>query len=199
MVIGLLGAPGSGKSLVARQFARLGCGIVDADALARAALEDPEVVERLRQWWGDAVLDANGRPDRKAVAGVVFGQPDELARLESLIHPRVARGRAALHACLQADPSIVAIVEDTPLLLEKQLEGVCDVLVYVDAPREVRLARVAATRGWAEADLLAREKNQLPLDIKRNRSDHILDNSGDEAQASEQARRLLSLILQARA
>lgn len=197
-VIGLLGGPGSGKSLVAAQFAKLGCAVVDADRLAREALGEEGVLEQLTQWWGPGVLGPDGKADRKAIAAIVFGRPEELARLESVLHPRVAVVREREHEAYQGNSGVVAIVEDTPLLLEKNLEGVCDVLIFVEAPREVRLERVARTRGWDEKELARREKNQLSLDTKRRRSDHVLDNSGGEAQTYEQARRLLSLILHER-
>src|SRR5690606_11820709 len=104
---------------VARQFEKLGCGVVDADQLARAVLEQPDVPGQLAAWWGPVVLDADGKVDRKAVAAIVFGKPDELARLEGLVHPRVACLRAERHRAFQSDPKVVAIIEDTPLLLEK--------------------------------------------------------------------------------
>jgi dephospho-CoA kinase len=102
------------------------------------------------------------------------------------------------------DPQVVAHVWDTPLLLEVGLEGKCDAVVYVHAPFEQRLARVQATRGWDEAELLRREKSQMPLDSKRRLSDHLVNNAapaGADASGSndlrEQVRRVLSTILTA--
>ena len=71
-VLGLLGAPGSGKSTVARAFADLGCGVIDADRLAHEALQSQPVRDQLAQWWGDDVLDDAGRVDRSAVGKIVF-------------------------------------------------------------------------------------------------------------------------------
>lgn len=195
-VIGLLGAPGSGKSLVARQMASLGCGVIDADRIAKEVLDEPVVREQLARWWGAGILTDEGRVDRSAVAGIVFHDPAELRRLESMIHPKVARRRATLREAMQADPSVRAIVEDVPLLLEKNLETDCDVLVFVDVPPAVRLQRVKQARGWSQEDLSAREKSQLPLDIKRSRADYVLDNSADESETLIQVRRVLSQIFQ---
>ena len=195
-VIGLLGAPGSGKSLVARQMASLGCGVIDADRIAKQMLNEPEVRDQLARWWGGQVIGEDGHVDRAAVARIVFEQPDELRRLEKLIHPKVAQRRAALRQRMNADPAIRGIVEDVPLLLEKNLETDCDVLVFVDVPREIRLQRVRAARGWSDQTLAAREKNQLPLDIKRNRADYVLDNGADESETLLQVRRVLSQIFQ---
>lgn len=198
VVIGLVGGIGSGKSAVARHLAGLGCGVIDADRIARDALDDPDVKNRLVSWWGPDILDHDGRVNRKAVGARVFDRPQELQRLEDLIHPRVYHARREIKQRMQADPGVVAIVDDTPLLMEKHLENECDVIVFVDAPRPVRLARLAKTRGWDEAELARREKNQLPLDIKRNRADHVISNDSDEPQCASHVRRLLSQIIPTR-
>lgn len=195
-VIGLLGGPGSGKSFVAEQFRQLGCAVIDADELAREVLDEPEVRAQIVAWWGEGVLDGEGRVDRRAVARIVFGDRGELDRLESLTHPRVRQRRRDLRRGCQKDPQVVAIVEDVPLLLEKGLSDECDVLVMVDAPRELRLERVRRERGWSEEELEKREKNQWPLDSKRNRADYIVSNHAEAAATFEQTRQVLSRILQ---
>ncbi len=194
-VIGLVGGVGSGKSLVARQFAELGCGVVDADQLARDAYADPSVREQIVQWWGKDVMKPDGSLDRRRIASIVFDAPAEKTRLEELIHPRVFTGRQALHKRFEADPAVVAIVEDCPLLLEVGLDEQCDAVVFVDAPREHRLARVTATRGWDEAELDRREKNQIGLDKKADRADYVLKNDAGEAECFAHVRRVLSQIL----
>jgi dephospho-CoA kinase len=194
-VIGLTGGIGSGKSTVARLFARLGCGVIDADALAREALQDSHVVRQLVSWWGDGILDEQGRVDRRKIADIVFDKPDELARLEAVVHPAVHHRRHEIRRQMQDDPAIVAIVEDCPLLLEKQLDRQCDVVVFVKADDEVRRRRVLASRGWSPEELARREKNQMGLDIKANRADHVLQNNGGEAECFAHVRQVLSQIL----
>lgn len=198
-VIGLLGAPGSGKSQVARALAKLGAAVIDADALAREALDRPDVRGTITQWWGPGVLRPDGSIDRAAVGQRVFDNPAELARLESLIHPLVNARRAELRGLYRQDPAVTAIVEDCPLLLERELDGDCDVLVYVDAPEHVRLERVARTRGWTAQELQRREKNQLPLDIKRRRADYVVDNGSDTTDLLPQTQSLLHWVSPRRA
>lgn len=190
-VIGLMGAPGSGKSYVAKQLADLGAAVIDADAIAREVLDLPEVSGALADWWGAEVLLADGRVNRAMVGNRVFDNPKELARLESLVHPRVNARRRELRALYRGDNDVVAIIEDCPLLLERELEGDCDVLVYVDVPLEIRQERVLRTRGWSAQELARREKNQTPLDIKRARADYVFDNDTDPSAVQTQARRLL--------
>lgn len=192
--IGLVGAPGSGKSLVARQMAAMGCVVVDSDELARRAMKEPDVLWRIAEWWGPGVLRPDGGVDRGALAGIVFKDSAQLKRLESLIHPRVHAGRAVLHSQAKARPDTRAIIEDSPLLLETGIDSQCDVLVLVDAPFETRLDRVRVTRGWDAEELLRREKNQMPLDIKRQRADYVIINDAGEAHCLEQTRRVLSQI-----
>ncbi|MFN3167073.1 MAG: dephospho-CoA kinase [Phycisphaeraceae bacterium] len=193
-VLGLLGAPGSGKSTVARVFADLGCAVIDADALAHAALQTDAVKARLLQWWGDRVLDADGRIDRRAVGRIVFEAPDELSRLEALVHPIVNAGRQRERERAFAHPDVAAVVEDCPLLLETGLDKQCDALVFVDCPFNTRLERLRASRGWDQAELKRREQRQIPLDTKRRAADYVVSNGKALSPVREQAEHVLQQV-----
>ncbi len=174
-VLGLMGAPGSGKSAVAGLLAERGGVVVDADRLAREALQDPAVIEELAAWWGDGVRATGGGIDRAAVGRIVFADAAERARLEGLIHPRVAAGRQRIHAAAAADPSARFLVEDCPLLLETGLDADCDAVWFIDASPAVRLARVAA-RGWDAAELARREAAQAAREHRFARADRVIEN-----------------------
>ncbi len=197
-VIGLAGGIGAGKSLVARQLASLGCGVIDADALARAVLEEPQVQKTLRKWWGEQVIGPDGGVDRAALARRVFEDPEALTRLEGLIHPRVHARRRALRERMMADPQVTAIVEDCPLLFEAGIDRTCDATIFIDADRATRLSRVAASRGWDEAELHRRESRQQPLDNKAARADYKVNNGSDEQYTLEQVRGILEQIMEQR-
>jgi dephospho-CoA kinase len=194
-VLGLTGGIGSGKSLVAGHLRGMGCAVIDADALAREALGRPSVREKLVRWWGPGILGPRGLPDRRKVAKIVFESPQELSRIEAVLHPLVHEARRALRRRFQADPSVRAIVEDCPLLLEKGLDSDCDVVIFVAAGEATRLRRLAASRQWSAEDLLRREKNQLPLDIKAERADYTIDNDAAEEDCSSHVRLVLSRVL----
>ena len=194
-IIGLAGGIGSGKSTVAKLFGEMGCLVLSADEHVRDAYRDPAVVARLREWWGDSIVDTSGELDRKAVARIVFEKPEEKSRLESLVHPLVAARRNEAMRAAADDAQVLAYVWDIPLLFEVGLADQCDAIVFVDAPFEQRLQRVKSTRGWDEAELLRREKLQVPLDNKRQMSNYILKNTADVGFARRQVREVLSAIL----
>ncbi len=177
LVLGLAGGIGAGKSAVAAEFARRGCVVIDSDAEAKAALDRPEVREQLRRWWGERVIGAGGRVDRAAVAAIVFDDESQRRRLESLVHPLVRARRAEL-VREAASRGAEVVVVDAPLLFEAGVDAECDAVVFVDAPREVRLERVRASRGWDQAEVDRRERAQMPLEEKRRRSRYGIVNTG---------------------
>lgn len=195
-IIGLVGGIGSGKSSVAKVFAREGAQVFDADAMAKAALDRPDVQSMLIEWWGPDVIDADGRSDRRKIAERVFADEAERKRLESVVHPIVAAGRERMIAEARANPDVRAIVLDVPLLLEVGLAERCDRIVFVRVPRDLRLKRLIESRGWDEAELARREKNQWPLDKKLQFAHDILDNDVGEAERDAQVRHLLRRILE---
>ncbi|MFG0260707.1 MAG: dephospho-CoA kinase [Phycisphaerales bacterium JB041] len=195
VVIGLAGGIGAGKSAVARALAEFGCVVSDSDKAAREALDRQDVRDTLVGWWGPEVLGTDGRVDRKRVAAVVFADPDQRLRLEELVHPIVRQSREELLE-LARDAGAPGAVIDAPLLFEAGLDAECDAVVFVDAPRQMRLDRVRETRGWDEAELERREKVQIPLDAKRRRSDYEVVNNADPEQLRLRVRRILDQILE---
>jgi dephospho-CoA kinase len=176
-VIGIAGGIGSGKSTVAHILKRLGCEVCVSDDAARAVLEAPEVRAAILSRAGAGVAAPDGRIDRAALGRAIFADPVLRADVERIMHPRIEAMRRAQFAA--APVSTRAFIIDAPLLFEVGLERECDAVIFVDAPRPLRLARVRATRGWDDAELARREASQLPLDEKRRRSSDIVANSGD--------------------
>jgi dephospho-CoA kinase len=191
-VIGLLGGVASGKSLVARQLAQLGAGVLDADRAGHEVLRLPRIEAAARARWGEAVFGADGHIDRTRLAGIVFaGPPDgppEREYLEQLTHPEIGRLVEKQAQTMTATGTKIAVL-DAPLILEAAWDKLCEVLVFVDAPRQARLARALA-RGWSEEEFAARERVQESLDSKRRRADAIIDNSGPPEHTQAQVERL---------
>lgn len=177
-IVGLAGGIGSGKSAVARILAQRGAVVSDSDAQARALLRERGIADILTRWWGTSILGADKLPDRASVAALVFADATQRKRLEGLIHPILhSQRRAAILAASKTHPQTPLFVIDAPLLFEAGLDKECDAVIFVDAPRSTRLARVAASRGWDENQLARREAAQLPLDAKRKRSAFVIENA----------------------
>ncbi len=185
-LVGIVGGIASGKSMIAEQFARQGAAVVSADRLAHEVLRSDEVKCEARKRWGDAIFTADGEVDRAALAKIVFAPPPDGPRerkaLEQLTHPRIGRLARERVEKLQRDARARAIVLDVPLMSESGWDRLCDKIVFVDAPRELRLARAKA-RGWSEEDFGRREAAQDSLDSKRKLADVVIDNSGSEESA----------------
>ena len=194
-IIGIAGGIGSGKTFIARLFGELQCFVIHADDQVRQAYDDPSIRSELRQWWGLRVFKADGSVDRQCIAKRIFNDTAERERLEKLLHPWIAVQRDQLMEKYAADPEVRAFIWDTPLLFEAGLDHECDAVVFVDAPRELRIHRVTTTRGWSEADIDGREKLQYGLDKKRNASHYVLVNTADVAACRSQVREIFSRIL----
>lgn len=179
-VLGLTGGIGAGKSTVARLLRERGAVVVDSDERAAEILRRPEVRDELVAWWGRDVLAADGTVDRKAVAARVFRRDADRARLEALVHPliRADRDRAVADARARG---VALVVFEAPLLFEAGLDRECDAVMWVDAPRALRLARVAG-RGWDEAELTRREAAQWPEDRKRSAAGAVVVNDAGESE-----------------
>ena len=193
-IIGLVGGIGSGKSFIADLFGELGCLVIRSDKLVDDAYNDPEVRQALRKWWGESVFRADGRIDRRAIAARIFSDPNERSRLEGLLHPMVERRRRQIMSAAADDPAVIAFVWDTPLLIETGLHQQCDAVIFVYAPIETRLARVARRSGWEATELARRENLQYPLDKKREISEYVIDNTADAGFARGQVNDVLSRI-----
>ena len=192
LVVGLVGGVGSGKSAAAAAFARRGARVIAADELGHEALRQPAIRDEVARLWGKEVLDAQGQIDRRKLAAVVFGNDEARRELERLTHPWI-RSRLEEEIARARKEGARLIVVDAAVLLEAGWDGPCDRLVFVEAPREARLARATQKRGWSAGDWEGRELAQLPLTEKHARADHVLDNSTTLVNLARQVDDLLHL------
>jgi dephospho-CoA kinase len=185
-VIALTGGIGAGKSTVAQFFSELGANVVDADHLARVAIERgsegfDEVVAR----FGQSIL-SNGDINRKALAEIVFSDPDSKRDLEAIIHPRVQKLFA--QAVIDNEPAGNLIYE-IPLLVETDAAKKFDFIVTVEADEELRIERLLA-RGMFISDIRARLANQAQSQARIDIADAVIINDGDEDQLLRQVENL---------
>lgn len=185
--VGLTGNIGSGKSTVAAVWAGLGAPVVSADELARRVVQPgAPALARVAEAFGAAVIAADGTLDRAALRELVFEDAGARARLESILHPEIARLREAEEATLTARGEPLAVFE-IPLLFEAGLEDAVDVIVLVDAPEADRIARIVATRGIDTEQARRMAAAQLAADEKRRRADIIINNAGTIAALEREA------------
>jgi dephospho-CoA kinase len=177
LTVGLTGGIGSGKSAVARLLAERGAVVVDADRLAREALGPgmPGLAAVVEEF-GPGVLHPDGTLDRPALGRLVFADAARRAALEAIVHPYVGRRSAELRA---AAPPDAVVVHDVPLLVENHLESGFDLVVVVEAGEDVRLARLADSRGMPAEEARSRMAAQASDDQRRAVADVLLANDGD--------------------
>ncbi|WP_181874265.1 dephospho-CoA kinase [Marinitenerispora sediminis] len=177
--VGLTGGIGSGKTEVARRLAERGAVVIDADRLAREVVEPGTAgLAAVVAEFGADVLAPDGRLDRARLGEIVFADADRLARLNAIVHPRVAERTAELMA---AAPEDAIVVYDVPLLVENDLGREYDVVVVVDAPDDLRVGRVVANRGMGEEQARARIRAQASREERLAAADVVVDNSGTVA------------------
>ena len=189
-ILGLTGSVGMGKSATAKMFADEGVPVHDADAAVHALYEGEAVAAIEAAFPGTT---ANGRVDRGKLGERVIGHPDEIRRLERIVHPLVARVRDAFLAKAERDGAKVAVL-DIPLLYETGGEERCDAVVVASAPAEVQRDRVLTRPGMTDAKLAAILAKQMPDADKRARADFVVDTSQGFDAARAQVRDILARV-----
>ena len=174
-LIGLTGGIAAGKSTVARRLVELGAIEIDADLLARQAVERGSLgLRKIVETWGAELLTEDGELDRAALAKIVFANEDERSKLEHIVHPRV-RALAKEALARQAKGSIV--IYSVPLLVEANVELPFDLVITVEAPEEEQIRRMVQSRGMTAEQAVARIKAQASPAQRANRADIILNSN----------------------
>ncbi|WP_425147759.1 dephospho-CoA kinase [Deinococcus sp.] len=179
-LLGLTGSIGAGKSTAADLLRKHGLTVLDADAVALEVSRDPAVLAEVARQLGPQYLKGGGF-DRAALAALVFAEPDKRALLNAIVHPRV-RARMAELSAEAAARGEGWVVQDVPLLFEGQGWRSMDAVLLIDAPLELRIARVMRRSGLTRRAVLARDAAQMPAEQKRARATVVVENVGDQAQ-----------------
>lgn len=198
--VGLTGGLASGKSTVAGFFRELGAFHIDADRLAHELIApggdaEREVISR----FGGGIIGLDGAIDRKALAAIVFSDPQALADLNALVHPKVREAIAQRIADHESGalPAEVALV-DAALLVESGIHRDLDALIVVTCPEPVQIARAVARGGLTESDARARVAAQAPLAHKLAVADHVIDNGASLDETKRQVRTVWDELLRGR-
>jgi len=195
LVIGLTGNIGSGKSTVAQLLSERGATIIDADVLARRAVErDTPAHGKIVARWGAEMLSPDGNLDRAALRRIVFADHQQLEELNAIVHPEVERLRARLvdQARKRGDRIVVC---DIPLLFERHMTDRFDRIILVDSHRAVRLERLVKDRGLQETEAMDMIAAQMPAELKRARADFIIENDGTLTQLERRVQDVWNALL----
>jgi len=179
LAVGLTGGIGSGKSTVADLLVRRGAVLIDADRIAREVVEPGGPAYRaLVDRFGKGILLADGTIDRPALAKLTFPDPDALKDLNSITHPAVGAVMSRRRAEQESSDNVVLF--DIPLMKPEHRDLLSlDVVVVVDTPVEIAMARLVDGRSMERADAAARVAAQVSREERRAGADLIIDNSGD--------------------
>ncbi|MCL4114782.1 UNVERIFIED_CONTAM: hypothetical protein GTU68_053818, partial [Idotea baltica] len=177
---GLTGGIGSGKSAASERLVGLGAGLVDADAtvkqLQRAGMP---VFNDIVTHFGERVVGSDGELNRPALADIVFNDPDELKKINEIVHPAVRKDMATQREKLTETHDIIVL--DIPLLIDSvnpiELAGI----IVVDTPTALAVERLMSFRGFSADDANARIASQVSRETRLEKADFVVDNSGDLA------------------
>ncbi|MDX2348784.1 MAG: dephospho-CoA kinase [Porticoccus sp.] len=196
-VIGLTGGIGSGKSVVAQYFKRLGTEVIDADIAARKIVEKGSpALTKIVEHFGVETLNSDSTLNRAFLRTRIFNDPQERLWLEALLHPLI---RTWIQHALSIAVGPYTILE-TPLLLETAQHLLTDRILVIDTPEELQIRRASNRDNNNEEQIRAIMKTQLPREERRGKADDILDNSGSldhiERQVTELHHKYLTLAAQ---
>ncbi|AHK78270.1 dephospho-CoA kinase [Ectothiorhodospira haloalkaliphila] len=175
LTVGLTGGIGSGKSTVGRLFQKRGAALIDSDVVARQVVEPgSEGLERLREAFGETILDAQGHLDRSAMREVIFQNSQARHRLESLLHPmiwaEIDRQKSETNA-----PYCMLVI---PLLVESGSQERVDRVLVVDCPEDMQRSRASARDGVSPQQIQAILDAQATRAQRLAAADDVIDNSG---------------------
>lgn len=215
VTVGLIGGIASGKSLVANEFERLGAVVLDGDQAGHEVLTQVPVIDKLVERWGRGILLSDATINRREVAKIVFQKNEkessvahdirdsenedpvndtdsELAYLESVTHPAIGellRQQIAKHQ--EAGQDIIVL--DAAVMLKAGWNKMCDRIIFVDVPREIREQR-AIQRGMSATQFASRELAQTPVEEKKRLADYVIDNSGPKQKTYKQVEQVWHLL-----
>ena len=190
LVVGLTGGIGSGKSLAAQFFAELGALVIDADQLARDAIErGSDGFDQLIATFGDSIL-TNGLVDRRALGELVFRDKDAKRKLEGIIHPIV---RQEFEEAVQSLEKDQVLIYEIPLLFETKAMDRFDYIVTVEADMQLRKERLLK-KGLRISEIESRIAAQASREERTSIADQVFENNGSEDELLRSVENLWELL-----
>lgn len=191
-VIGLTGGIASGKSTASDYIRSLGFEVLDADIYARKVTEkDSAGYRKIIDVFGMGILDEDKEIDRRKLGEIIFNDPEERKKLNNISHPEIRR-------MMNADQDEFIkhnhVFLDIPLLFENGLDKKCDITITVYVTKDVQMERLTARNELTEKEAASRVDSQMSLDEKKNLSDHVFDNNGDQKELYNQIDQFVEML-----
>lgn len=191
-VIGLTGGIASGKSTASEYIKSLGFEVLDADVYARKVTEkDSNGYYKIIDAFGADILDEDKEIDRSKLGQIIFNDPEERKKLNGISHPEIRRMMNADQDEFIKDNHVFL---DIPLLFENGLDKKCDITITVYVTKEIQAERLMARNDLTAEEAASRVNSQMPLDEKKNLSDHVFDNNNDENELYNQIDRFIEKL-----
>ncbi len=188
-IIGLTGGIGSGKSTIARFFEKAGLPIYLADDAGKVVMQERSIIQAIATVFGEAIIE-NGTIHRQKLAQIVFNDPEQLQKLNRIVHPAVKKH---FEKWLQLHKQSPYVLYEAAILFETEKYKYCDYVITVVAPSEARIARVLK-RDQTSKDLVLQRMNAQWTDEQRiPKSDFVIQNDDlktAEAQVDEILKKL---------
>jgi len=173
--IGLTGNIGSGKTWTCQIFEALGVPVFYADLQARKILNHPNTTIEISKIFGNHLINDQNEIDRKALAAIVFTNPEELQKLNQLIHPKL---RQAFKEWAIQHQTHKYVIQEAAILFENGFDKMMDKNICIAAPKELRLERVIKRDQTNREDVLSRMANQWSDGRKEKAANFVVYNDG---------------------
>ena len=178
IVVGITGGIGSGKTTVCQVFSRLGVPVYEADTAAHQIYEThPELVEWIGREISPEAIDKSGKINRKKLGEVVFADEYKLRLLNEQVHPRVKKD---FEAWKSKQKGMSYVLKEAAILFESGASEDCDKVITVEAPQELRIARIVERDRKSKAEIIRILEKQMSESERTERADYVIIN--DEKQ-----------------
>ncbi len=192
LLIGITGGIGSGKSTVTHYYKSLGYEILKADDIAKQVMvEDKEIIKNIKKEFGKECY-INGKLKTKYLAKKAFSHPDEVAKLNRIVHPKAIAKVKELAKKLLKNNSIVLV--EAAILFEAHWEDIFDYIILITSEEDKRILRIIERDNASLQEIKSRIMHQLPDNAKKGKSDFIIENNGSLEELKEKAKFIISLI-----
>jgi len=172
-IIGLTGGIGSGKTSIMKFIETLGYKVYYTDDAGKRIMQEKEIIDKIVLLLGESILNNDLSLNRKAIADIVFNDSIKLDKLNQIIHPAVAKDFENFISNLDENE---LVIKESAILFESKANEKCDVVILITAPEDLRIERVMLRDNSTLENVKSRIRNQISDEIKKNKSDYVINN-----------------------